>query len=289
MLPDGSSEIRSTRLRMSLTSVERRNSPKHLMGRSGRQRPRRTDGSTCLGGPRQSPSDLLPTLQRRKGTSGRTLRESRNDLEQLVQQKHQLDKFRTLRESLSAAAPLFAETVVEGVSDLPEADGLDRAWRWSWAIREIQGLRNASESKLVEQLDKSEAEIANYTTVLCTVRAWRNTLAGLTGYEAQELKAYQQALRRLGRGLGRRAATHRSDAQRHLANCQTAVRAWIMPTYRVAETLRAKQESFDVVIVDEASQSGVDALFLFWLGKQVVIVGDDNRSAPAMSVFAPRT
>ncbi|MYB23664.1 MAG: DUF559 domain-containing protein [Acidimicrobiia bacterium] len=54
-----------------------------------------------------------------------------------------------------------------------------------------------------------------------------------------------------------------------------------MPTYRVAETLTVEPESFDVVIIDEASQSGIDALFLFWLGKQVVVVGDDNQISPA--------
>ena len=35
-----------------------------------------------------------------------------------------------------------------------------------------------------------------------------------------------------------------------------------MPTYRVAETIPARPHAFDVVIVDEASQSGVDALRL---------------------------
>lgn len=203
------------------------------------------------------------------------------ELERLSHQRRQLERFCTLREALATAAPLFAETVVESASDLPAADALAHAWNWSWAMRDVQKLRNSPDAGLIEQLANAESEVANYTTVLCTVRAWRNTLEGLTTYEAQELRAYQQALRRLGRGRGKRKADHRRDAERHLANCQTAVRAWIMPTYRVAEALRATPESFDLVIVDEASQSGVDALFLLWLGKQVVIVGDDNQISPS--------
>ena len=208
-------------------------------------------------------------------------RESRAELERLFRQRRQLERFHILRDSLRAAAPLFTTAVVEGATDLPGADALDQAWRWSWAIGEIERLRDRSESELIAQLHRDDREIANYTAALTSMRAWRNTLAGMTDDQATELKAYQQAIRRLGKGLGKQAATHRRDAQRHLANCQTAVRAWIMPTYRVAETLRAEPESFDLVIVDEASQSGVDALFLFWLGKQMVIVGDDNQISPS--------
>ena len=205
----------------------------------------------------------------------------RTEIEQLFDHQRQLRQFHTLRDSLRAAAPKFSEELLSATTEVPESEALDRAWRWSWAIDEIELLRNRSESELIKKLHGVEAEIANYTTALASALAWRNTLRGMTEHEARELKAYQQALRRLGKGLGKQAATHRSDAQRHLANCQTAVRAWIMPTYRVAETLRAEPESFDVVIVDEASQSGVDALFLFWLGKQMVIVGDDNQISPS--------
>ena len=203
------------------------------------------------------------------------------ELEELHEQQRQLKRFRHLRDALGAVAPKFAEAIAARTVDVAEADAVDRAWRWSWAMSEVEQLRNRSEGRLIEDLHRADEEIASYTATLASARAWRNTLGGMSDYQTTELKAYQQALRRLGKGLGKRAATHRRDAQRHLANCQTAVRAWIMPTYRVAETLRAEMESFDVVIVDEASQSGVDALFLFWLGKQIVVVGDDNQISPS--------
>jgi len=59
-----------------------------------------------------------------------------------------------------------------------------------------------------------------------------------------------------------------------------AIPAWIMPFYRVAETVQPKKHCFDVVIVDEASQSGPEALLLQYLGKQIVIVGDDKQISP---------
>ncbi len=48
----------------------------------------------------------------------------------------------------------------------------------------------------------------------------------------------------------------------------------------MAESLSPGADAFDVVIVDEASQSGIDALFLWWLGKKVVIVGDNEQISP---------
>ena len=53
-----------------------------------------------------------------------------------------------------------------------------------------------------------------------------------------------------------------------------------MPLYRVAEQVEAEPEIFDVVIVDEASQTGPEGLILQYLAKQCVIVGDDKQISP---------
>jgi len=37
---------------------------------------------------------------------------------------------------------------------------------------------------------------------------------------------------------------------------------WILPTYRIADQLRIEPDMFDVVVVDEASQAGLEATFL---------------------------
>ncbi len=53
-----------------------------------------------------------------------------------------------------------------------------------------------------------------------------------------------------------------------------------MPIYRVAETIHPGTDKYDVVIVDEASQSGPEALFLHYLAKRIVVVGDDKQISP---------
>jgi len=75
-------------------------------------------------------------------------------------------------------------------------------------------------------------------------------------------------------------ARHRREAQGHLNGCREAVPAWVMPLHRVWDTVYPAPGMFDVIIVDEASQCGVEALPLFYLGKKILIVGDDKQISP---------
>ncbi|WP_236060137.1 hypothetical protein [Actinacidiphila acididurans] len=62
--------------------------------------------------------------------------------------------------------------------------------------------------------------------------------------------------------------------------------AWVMPVSQVAEMVQPKRNTVDVVIVDEASQAGMDALFLLWLAPRVVVVGgDDKQCAPPLRQY----
>ena len=53
-----------------------------------------------------------------------------------------------------------------------------------------------------------------------------------------------------------------------------------MPLSRVAESFDPARGIFDVVIVDEASQSDVTGLLAWYLGRQVAIVGDHEQVSP---------
>jgi very-short-patch-repair endonuclease len=53
-----------------------------------------------------------------------------------------------------------------------------------------------------------------------------------------------------------------------------------MPTWRVSESLPSIPGSFDLVVIDEASQSDVLALPAILRGKKVLVVGDDKQVSP---------
>ncbi|KAH8062656.1 hypothetical protein JL722_3583 [Aureococcus anophagefferens] len=77
-----------------------------------------------------------------------------------------------------------------------------------------------------------------------------------------------------------RAARHREDLASAMADCSDAVPCWIMPTYRVSSCLPATLASFDLVVLDEASQSDVAALPALLRGARVLVVGDQKQVSP---------
>jgi very-short-patch-repair endonuclease len=65
-----------------------------------------------------------------------------------------------------------------------------------------------------------------------------------------------------------------------MAIAKGAVPVWIMPLNEVAEAFDPRTTRFDVVIIDEASQCDPTAMFALYLGKQTLIVGDDEQVTP---------
>jgi very-short-patch-repair endonuclease len=93
------------------------------------------------------------------------------------------------------------------------------------------------------------------------------------------LAAYAQAMANAGQATTAYGRRHLRNARSAMKEAQGAVPAWIMPLRQVAETVAPEPDSFDVVIVDEASQVGLDGLLL-WLAPRIIVVGDDRQCAP---------
>ena len=88
------------------------------------------------------------------------------------------------------------------------------------------------------------------------------------------------AIQRIGKGTGKRVHRFRREARTAALEAQKAVPCWIMPHHRISETLPAEIGSFDLVIIDEASQSDLSALPVLLRGSKLLIVGDDRQVAP---------
>jgi very-short-patch-repair endonuclease len=136
------------------------------------------------------------------------------------------------------------------------------------------------DSTAVRELKSIEDDILATIGELAAELAWRACFDRMTTAEEQHLQAYALAMRKLGKGKGKYANRQRREARSHLDKCQSAIPAWVMPIYRVVETVPVRQDLFDVAIIDEASQSGVEALFLLFLARRIVVVGDDKQISP---------
>ncbi len=112
-------------------------------------------------------------------------------------------------------------------------------------------------------------------------RAWIHLIESMSSHAAKHLKAWVQSARLANETTGKQAARHMIQAKHHMKECQVAVPAWIMPLTQVFDEFDIEPEMFDVVIIDEASQSWHDALLLNYIGKQLVVVGDAKQISPS--------
>ncbi|KAJ8610159.1 hypothetical protein CTAYLR_008727 [Chrysophaeum taylorii] len=85
-----------------------------------------------------------------------------------------------------------------------------------------------------------------------------------------------------------RAPRLREDLANAMADCASAVPVWIMPCARVAQCLPAQVGAFDLVVLDEASQSDACALPVLARGREVLVVGDHKQVSPTASFVAEK-
>jgi len=158
---------------------------------------------------------------------------------------------------------------------------IQNAWHWTQARYWIEDyIRQEDVPALAQRAKQIEDKINTTIAKLASLHAWSYCFSRLREDHRRHMEAWQQSMRRLGKGTGKHAPRHRREAQQHLNKCREAVPAWVMPLHRVWDTIDPVPGMFDLIIVDEASQCGVEALPLFYLGKKVLIVGDDKQISP---------
>jgi very-short-patch-repair endonuclease len=160
------------------------------------------------------------------------------------------------------------------------------AWAWGRARAFCERRRAPDRDQHLQgELDATEQRLTQATAELAAEHAWLFCLTRMTQEQRSALQAYKSSMGALGKGKGRYAPRYRRAARDAMSLAQKAVPAWVMPLPQVVETIPPEPDSFDVVIVDEASQVGIDSLFLLWLAPRVIVVGDDKQCAPAQTAY----
>ena len=196
-------------------------------------------------------------------------------------------KRKELLEKLQPFAPQWAEAIanregIHGKSTFPD-DILD-AWKWkqlSGKLEEINAQPYSELQKKSVQLSRNyRAVTAEYAEYSAWYHLLRRTEQDLTMKQA--LQGWKQAVKSIGKGTGnkKRIAELRSSAKRNMAICQKAVPAWIMPIGKVLDNFVPGDNTFDIVIIDEASQADLSSLAILYMGKKLIIVGDDKQVSP---------
>lgn len=159
------------------------------------------------------------------------------------------------------------------------------SWRdaWNWARVKFHLEKIEARDELLALATRRrdlEAGLAKLYESMVSKSAWLATKTSASARVLSALETYKTAIRKIGQGTGPNATRHRRDAQKAMQDAQGAVPCWIMSHNKVSETLPATLGSFDLVVVDEASQSDLWALPAVLRGKKILVVGDDKQVSP---------
>lgn len=190
-----------------------------------------------------------------------------------------------LAERLAASAPVLRDAVEANSTD-PLWDerlaAFTEAWGWASTGTWLREQGTADVNALQAAVTAAEEQIRCQVETLSATRAWRHAVSAerLTRQARANLERYAYLVRRLPKA-GKYQMQRRAEVRQAMDSCRPAVPVWILPIYRIAEQLRIQPDMFDVVIVDEASQAGLEASFLQYLAPKIVVIGDDKQVSPS--------
>lgn len=226
-------------------------------------------------------SDLENAAKARDAVAWRTAWHVR---ERVRQEKRRLAHYDGLLEKLDGLCPGLAELLrsTGGEKDWNHrVRKLREAWNWAAARAWLRRISDASAYEArVQEYHRLKQKIEKATENLASRRAWKAFFDRIDERTVQSLNAWTRAVDRIGKGTGLHANRHRRTARRYLMECVPSIPAWVMPLHKLWDSVDAVPGLFDTVIVDEASQAGIDALLLFLLAKRIVVVGDEKQNSP---------
>lgn len=240
---------------------------------------------TILGGAPQNHhpcmGELAKAIEDRDPAGWRSAWEKR---ESLRRDKDRLEHYEKLLGQLQVACPGLASLIRSTQGDLEWTDRLcqlQQAWDWAAARAWLRKVTDPEHyARLTQERHRLQDRLEKKREELATLRAWQAFFLRLDDATEQNLTAWTKAVARIGKGTGKYAYRHRRAARQYLMACIPKIPAWIMPLHKLWETTDPTPGVFDTVIVDEASQAGIETLALLLLAKRIVVVGDDKQNTP---------
>lgn len=208
-----------------------------------------------------------------------------SELERLAKKKPELD---TISRHLSELEQFGALNWSNKLTHEPEKAvsliPLDwrKAWLWGQQKQQIENIINLgngdnhrkTKAEAVSQRRKSLEKLIRIRTMLGLKKRMSPPVL-------QAMEAYTQAISKIGTGKGKKAPRFIREAQKAAKKAASAVPVWIMPEYKIPEQLPPDFGDFDLVILDEASQSDVTSIAALARGKKILVVGDEEQVSPS--------
>ena len=203
-------------------------------------------------------------------------------LEILTAKQEHYKKREDILERINKTAFKWYEELKNG--KIEEIEDIFEVWKWKQLSQELEKLEKEPYEDLEKKALEKRENIKKATLELVEKKSWYHVMHFIEKKEnlmvSQALRGWEQTIQKIGKGTGKNASLYRKQAKEKMNICQKAVPAWIMPMSKVIDTLNPAENKFDVIIIDEASQSDISSLVLLYMAKKVIIVGDDKQVSP---------
>lgn len=205
---------------------------------------------------------------------------------EILYTKYDLQQKRNdLLKKIAPVAPQWADAIknrigIHGEATVPST--IEDAWKWKQYAGIIADITAEPFDELQAKSISLSKKYREITAEYAEKSAWYHLLSR-TECDIdmrQALIGWKQTVKKIGKGTGKNAPMYKAKARELMAKCQTSVPGWIMPINRALESLDPRSNSFDIIIVDEASQSDISALAIVYMAKKLIIVGDDKQVSP---------
>ena len=155
----------------------------------------------------------------------------------------------------------------------------------AWLNRVLTALRLRRERRQSQALESAIHVCEEYRDAGLSPRALQALGNRMNSDGRPHLIAWAKAVERVGRGTGRHAAVYREDAREHLESALPFVPLVLATPSALLENLTRFRRTFDLLIIDEATQFGTELAWLLNLADRAVIIGDQAQlAAPQIGV-----
>ena len=181
-------------------------------------------------------------------------------------------------------AKQLASTPIDGYEDqCCPAD-----WQKAWEHSRVRGFINSLSSRnkindFLQQKHDLELQIQKLYSRLIELHALIGLKKNMTKRISSALARFSAAFAKIGKSIfSVRSRRHLKEANQAMKDCYDAIPCWIIPESKVEHHIPAKLKAFDLVIIDEASQSDITSLPIILRGEKLLVVGDDKQVSPSL-------
>lgn len=209
------------------------------------------------------------------------------ELSRLTALKPSLDEIERVTAAIESAGAtewarrLRTEPATTDLDTATPSTWLD-AWNWRQAVLFLDRIDGHHKMRgMFDERRTLTTALARTYQDLVAEKTWLGVFHNSPDSVRQALQAYLNAVQAMGSGTGVRAVRHRKTAREAMLRAYQAVPCWVLPQWRVSETIPPEVGLFDLVIIDEASQSDIWALPALLRGQKVLVVGDHKQVSPS--------